>query len=139
MKHTNKITLLALLTVGISVSTLQSCKKYENGPSLSLRSRTERVANVWKIESYILDGSDLTSLTTGYTETYTKDKDFSFSYGSQSGTGKWVFQNDDKEIKVYGIDGQESKIMKILKLEEKSFWYQSTEGNRVSVVHLIPN
>jgi hypothetical protein len=139
MKHKNKIALLALLTITIAVSTLQSCKKYENGPRISLRSRTQRVANIWKIENYTLDGKDLTSLSSGYTQTFTSDNNYSFSFGILGGTGKWVFQNDDKEIKIYGINGQSSSVLTILKLEEKSFWYKSTDAGKITVMHLIPN
>jgi hypothetical protein len=139
MKHKNKIAIIALLALSFSASTFQSCKKYENGPTLSLRSRTQRVSNVWKIENYTLDGVDLTNQVKGYTETFDTDKNYSYSWGLLSGKGKWDFQNDDKEVKVYGIDGQTSRVLTILKLEEKSFWYKSVNNGQTAVMHLIPN
>src|SRR4051812_28318718 len=69
----NKVTLLIILLAGITIPAIQSCKKYSEGPALSFRSKTERVANTWKIDNYKVNGSDYTSLVAGYVETYSKD------------------------------------------------------------------
>lgn len=46
MKKANQI--LAIAVVGSSILTLQSCKKYEDGPFLSLRSKTARLTGEWE-------------------------------------------------------------------------------------------
>jgi len=105
---------------------------------LSLRSRAERVANVWKVENYKINGSDYTSLVSSYTETFSKSGGYSYSWGILSGSGNWTFQNSDKEIKLSGNDGQSSRTLFIQKLEEKSFWYYYMDGNDKYELHLVP-
>ena len=139
MKNKNKISALIILLAAIIIPTVQSCKKYQDGPMLSLRSRTERVANTWKVDNYKINGNDYTSLVAGYTETYTKDGNYYYSWGSLDGTGKWAFQNNDKEIKLTGINNQSSQTLFIQKLEEKQFWYYYMDGNDKKEFHMVQN
>jgi hypothetical protein len=37
------------------------CKKYEEGPTLSLRTKRDRITNLWKFENVTYDGQDVTS------------------------------------------------------------------------------
>jgi hypothetical protein len=134
----NKISILILL-VGIMIPSLQSCKKYPDGPALSFRSRTARVANTWKVDNYKLNGTDYTSLVVGYVETYSKDGAYSYSWGNLAGTGKWEFQNKDTEIRITGISHQSSQTLYILKLEEKQFWYYYMDGNDRKEFHMVEN
>lgn len=138
-KKTNLRSLILVLFIGLLVVSTQSCNKYEDGPFFSVRSRTERVANTWKIDNYKVNGTDYTSLMGGYTETYTKDGDFSFAWGSLSGTGKWAFQNNDEEIKINGTNNMSSMTLFILKLEEKEFWYYYMDGSDRKEFHMIQN
>lgn len=121
---------------------IASCKKYEEGPALSLRSKAARVANTWKIEQYLYNGSDQTSLINAampnYREVYDKDGNYSFSYDGNSGSGRWEFQNDKMEIKRSGVSSQSSETLYILKLKEKEFWYYIMSGNDREEIHLIP-
>lgn len=130
------LTLMMVISIG---TTFSGCQKYSEGPMLSLRSRTERVANTWKVDNYKVNGSDYTSLMGGYTETYSKDGNFSYAWGNLSGTGKWAFQNKDAEIKISGINNTSSQTLFILKLEEKQFWYYYMDGNDRKEFHLVEN
>jgi hypothetical protein len=114
------------------------CKKYDEGPGISLRSKTERVANTWKIEYTATNGVDYTSYFTDYTMTFTKGGEYSFTWGSLTGSGKWEFQNDKNDIKISGVSNQSSETIHILKLKEKEFWYYSMDGNDRTDVHLVP-
>lgn len=127
------IILGALIMLG-----LQGCKKYPEGPAFSLRTKTERVSNTWKVDNYKINSSDYTSLMTSYNETFTKEGDYSYSWGSLNGTGKWAFQNDKEQIKLTGVNNQSSHDLIILKLEEKTFWYYYMDGNDKHEIHLIP-
>lgn len=139
MKKLNFFFALAITLV--LTTTLNSCKKYSNGPWISLETRTARVANVWKMESVTLNGSDVTSTYTNlkYTETYDKDGNYSYSTTLGGGSGKWAFQNSDTEIKRNGVSGQSSIDLTILRLKEKSFWYKFVDGKDSYEFHLIPN
>ena len=57
MKNAKLLVSIALLIV-VSVT---SCKKYPDGPLLSLRSKTEWVANNWKVGQALEGGKDVTS------------------------------------------------------------------------------
>jgi len=137
MKTSKKLTVILMLIVFAVVPAIQSCKKYTDGPAISLRSKTERVANTWKVDNYKVNGDDYTSFVSEYYETYTKEGNFSYSWGSFSGDGKWAFQNDKEEIKITGINNQSSQTLFILKLEEKQFWYYYMDGNDRKEFHLV--
>ncbi len=139
MKTKSTITVLLMLLAGMMIPTIQSCSKYPDGPILSFRSRAERVSNTWKIDNYQVNGTDYTSLMSGYTETFSKDGNYSYSWGNLSGTGKWEFQNKDTEIKLNGVSNQSSQTLVILKLEEKQFWYYYMDGNDKKEFHMIEN
>ena len=130
-----------LIGILVIVSSLTSCKKYPDGPWISLETRTARVANTWKMEQIMLNGSDITSTLTSinYTETYDKSGNYSYSSTIGSGSGKWAFENKDTQIKRNGVSGQSSEDLTILRLKEKSFWYKYTDGKDNYEFHLIPN
>jgi hypothetical protein len=136
MKNNTKV--LALIVLGAMMFMgIQSCKKYEEGPLISFTSRTDRVANTWKVDNYKVNGDDYTSLVAGYTETFTKSGDYSYNWGIISGTGSWAFKNNDAEIQLTGIENQASHTLVILKLEKKQFWYYYMDGNDKKELHLI--
>lgn len=131
-----KIILIGLIALTLA-TTFAGCKKYPDGPEFSLRTRASRVANTWKVENYKINGSDFTSLVSSYTETFSKNKSYSYSWGILDGSGTWAFQNKDAEIKLTGNDNQSSHTLTILKLEEKTFWYYYMNGNDKYELHLI--
>lgn len=126
---TRKIHLLVILLAGLMLPTLESCKKYPDGPFISFRSRTERVSHAWKVGSYTLNGTDLTGTMNTYVETYTKDGNYSYSWYILGGTSKWSFQNKDKEIQLNGVSSHSARTLTILKLEDTAFWYYYMDGN----------
>ncbi|MFO0322762.1 MAG: hypothetical protein ACK504_10085 [Bacteroidota bacterium] len=135
----SKISIVLAVLFAVVIPVVQGCKKYEDGPTFSLRSRKERVSNTWKVENYKINGTDFTSLVSSYTEVFTKKGSFNYSWGLLNGSGTWTFQNKDSEIKLNGNDSQSSRTLVILRLEEKSFWYYYMDGNNKNELHLIPN
>jgi hypothetical protein len=134
MKTKTKILFYLLLVPVLAI--LQRCDKYSDDSPFTLRSRNGRVANTWKVENYKINGSDYTSLVTGYSETYTKKGSYSYLWGNLYGSGTWKFQNKDEEIQLSGSDTQSSRRLFILKLEENSFWYYYMDGNDKHELHL---
>ena len=53
------IKILASLILVISI--LTDCKKYDEGPLISLRTKKARLAGDWKIEKILYDGGDSTA------------------------------------------------------------------------------
>jgi hypothetical protein len=59
LRKTYKYIFFILLTTVLLASA--GCKKYEEGPWLSLRSKKSRVVGVWKFKEVIADGQDITN------------------------------------------------------------------------------
>lgn len=137
MKTIKMRIVLIMLLGAIMVPVLQSCNKYEEGPSLSLMSRTARLANQWKVENYKINGSDYTSLMGDYEETYSKNGAYTYTWSILNGSGTWKFQNNDMEIKLEGNDDRSSRTLYILKLEKKSFWYYYIKDGDRHEMHMI--
>jgi len=131
------VTLLVAVLLVSTLTIVQSCKKYEDGPLVSLRSRTERLSNQWKVDNYKVNGTDFTSLVSSYTETFSKNGAYSYSWTILNGTGTWKFQNKDKEVKLTGDQAQTSRTLFLTKLEEKELWYYFMEGDDKHEYHLI--
>lgn len=83
----NKLIYIAFtLTVIALVSSLSGCKKGDNDPFLSLRSRKARITGEWKLKEGVVTydsnfGGSLISETTAYTETTITTNGASDSYG----------------------------------------------------------
>lgn len=136
----NSIKNLILLFALISLI-FTGCKKYEEGPAFSIRTKTERVANTWKLISYTLNGTDYTSSlnSINYTETYDKDGNYSYNSSIGTGTGRWEFQSDKEQIKRSGVSSQSTETLFILKLKENAFWYYYMDGNDRHEFHFEAN
>jgi len=137
MKNRKNLAVLVLL-VGMLGFGFQSCSQYEDNSGITLVSKTDRLANTWKVENYKVNDTDLTSLVGGYTETFTKQGAYSFQWAILGGTGTWVFQNNYAEIKITNVSNVSSKTLTILKLEEKAFWYYYMDGSDKKEYHLVP-
>ncbi len=104
-----KKVLFTLAAVAISAVVFDSCKKGEEDPFLSLRSRKARLVGEWKLsagtETYVSGGATTTttytetqktetagsnSVTTGYTSTIKIEKDGSFSWTEVETVGSVV-------------------------------------------------
>lgn len=131
-KHLHLAVLLVVVTIGFS-----NCSKYPDGPLMSIHTRTNRLANTWKIENYKKNGTDLTSLTTSYTETFSKNGSYAYSWSLSSGSGSWRFSNSDKEVVLTGTDNQSSRVLTISRLEEDALWYSYSDNGDTYVIHLV--
>lgn len=131
-----------ILPAGILIGLMfiyMACKKYEYGPSLSLRSKKNRIANTWIIElvkknGYILSSRPRSELSIKKDGTITKTDTLLNAAGLDSiirKSGLWEFDNQAENVLVlfanrYGIE--ESHIWYILKLTNDEFWYEETDS-----------
>ncbi len=117
-----RILIITLLTIVI----LQSCKKYPDGPLLSIRSREARITNTWVCEKALVGDVESTAFYTKYTFEYGADKSYSEYNGYNTIKGVWELStNEDSIIVRYGAN----KILhgfKIQKLKNNSM--RLTEG-----------
>lgn len=141
MKNMIRIAALALVVGGIS---LASCKKYEEGPMLSLLTKKARVVGTWTVEAYLENGVDKTSqyrqFVTG--ETFTTKKDGTYTYdatyvvGNSSDAGTWEFIDSKDDLKTLSNQsGSTPDTMVIVKLKSKELWVKSKSGSPVAEFH----
>jgi hypothetical protein len=123
-----KLSVLLIFALAIAFI-LPSCK-YEEGPSVSFRSKTSRLVNKWKIEKVLINGYDV---TVDYKETLTDlvldiqdNGDAATTYVNSGDstvtyTEQWEF-NSDKTGVVFSING----AFDILMLKNDEIWLKQT-------------
>lgn len=130
------MTLLMLWSVG----------KYEDGPAISLRSKTGRIAATWVYDKVFQNDVDVTSQSTaGSTYEFTVERDgtynTAYSYtilgqvvaGDDSGT--WEF-GDDEAFTTKSNTNTNSQTVTITRLTNSEFWTKRTNSNGdVTEVH----
>ena len=140
MKTSNVLAATAI----ILLATVVGCKKYEEGPLVSLRSKKERVANNWRVGQALDNGKDVTENYHQFDYDISKDGKVSLTASytlldvdvSYTTTGVWAFLNNNEKIS-FDIDGNHHNIdYTILKLEEKEMWL--TEDDGTLEMHFIP-
>jgi hypothetical protein len=140
-----KIALFSIAALMMSGIALTSCKKYEEGPALTLLTKKMRIAGTWEVESYWENGVDKTSeYRQGVTsETYVYEKDGTYSIsvttiiGTVNDAGTWELISDKEEFKTLSNQsGSDPDTMVIVRLKNKEFWMKDKGGNTVHEYHL---
>lgn len=123
-----QITRNTLLIALLCTFAFASCKKYEEGPVVSLRSKKERVANTWVMEKIIdSDGTEYQGSQIPDNEiTYTKDGDVENEDGDK--IGEWEF-GDSKESLIFKPEVGDESENDILRLKEDELWLEDENGN----------
>jgi len=146
MKKLNVI----LLTVVASVLMLTSCSPYEEGPAISLRSRTERLCNEWRLTRLYINGTEqtLSSFDQQTTLEFKDNGTINYSYAVMdstaiviTGSGTWEFNDDQTEVFTtitYTLGGTEKDTFKILRLKEEELWFENNEDGDVVETHYEP-
>ncbi len=120
----------------VTMLNFSSCKKYEDGPSFSLKSKKGRLAGEWEVvkletsngEDYLSGGRDMEF-------EFDKDGDFkmkyTYSYGGDSYSytykGEWEFSSDKEELEL-DFDGGGTIECEIKRLTNKEFWFEDEDG-----------
>jgi hypothetical protein len=131
-----------ILTLSLAIAVLfvfNSCGKYEEGPGMSLRSKTARLTGVWKIEKQMVGGVEVTldEETKNSTIEFMKDGkgkvSFSFMGLQMNMDLEWEFNSDKTKLKIRMKDfidptqwGEWSES-EILRLTNKECWLKDTE------------
>ena len=130
---TNQKLFLAV-AMGIILS-FSSCNKYEDGPALSFRSKTNRLVGNWNVVK--IDGIRLLGDGSVVVIDFDKDRDFSIlsSYFQSNGqyvsareAGEWEWENGKEEIEVEGSTFKED--WEILRLTNKELWFEDERGQK---------
>ena len=141
---------LAQLSLFILFISFASCKKYEDGPAISLLSKKARIANIWKVDTYYLNGKDK---TTEYRQLVVREKliffqSGEFQYSELSNwiwvtpeySGTWKFVNDKEEVELTpSTSTVKTKTYKILRLKNKSLWLEErVSSDSLVEYHFLP-
>jgi hypothetical protein len=128
--------LFAPLLLFALIFSFSSCSKYEDGPSLSLRTKKKRLCQQWYADELITGNTVIKLDPSGNFIDIYKNGEYSFSNAGwyYSGSGSWEF-SDDKE-KFYVHLAQQNGIQylvttyeyTILKLTNKKLWLRDEQG-----------
>jgi hypothetical protein len=148
--------LLAFIFFG-SVLFFSECKKYPEGPSISFRSKKERIANTWKIDALLKNDVDsaayFNNVFKDYTLTLSKSGSYTISYyvvvpvlGNITNleSGSWTLTSDKKTITINPSSISVGSVpsassWQILKLYENDFRVRSFDANgKKTEYHFIP-
>ncbi|MFN6943600.1 MAG: lipocalin family protein [Cytophagaceae bacterium] len=123
-----KIILWSLLIA--TTFTLSFCKKYEEGPAISLIPKKQRMANTWKYDKIIKNGNQqhLSSIDRNITLTLESNGDAEGQYSdggfSYKAPGTWIFdENKDKvTISLKHPWHTDTKTYDIIRLKRSELW-----------------
>ncbi len=146
MKNLTRMALVALMIAVV----MPSCKKYEEGPTLSLRSKTARLVNEWKIEKVLINAIDVSSVyTTQYTDFIMNIKDNNtvvYTYTDNNNQpitweATWDFNSDKSGIIITTAGVGVS--FEILRLKNDELWLKETYSvggvSTITEIHYITN
>ena len=138
VKMSQKLLLAAAL---VTVLNFQSCKKYDDGPTFSLKTKKSRLTREWEVvKIYDNEGTQIfpysnSEYSFDISFEFLKKGDFieSFKYSyetysySYSYKGTWEFSSN-KENLLIEMDNSVDK-WKINRLTKKEFWFEDSIGN----------
>ncbi len=137
------LSLLTALAFFMAIG-LNSCSPYEEGPAISLRSKSERMANTWRVDYAVeADGDDLTDSYADDTFILDADGNITYTYelvGTEvTSTGIWAFTNDDENVRfdityeVFGLPINDIQTYEILKLKETEVWIRDIDDDQLEL------
>lgn len=132
MKTKKLINILAVVFLLATLAPISSCSKYEEGPSISLRTKKARITNEWKLDEVKVNGQDITSLIKAdgdFILEIKSDDTYVQTYAGDSDNGKWEFSSDKEELILRGDDDDDDdvQIWTIVRLAHDEFWVKFTE------------
>ncbi len=126
----------------VLVVSISSCRKYEEGPNVSLRTKKARVTNNWKYESAQVNGVEVS-----LDPYYAKQKHYFYRDGKYIQTiidpitlearniqGTWALYDNDRKIAIttknFSGNIDSTSDYNILKLFEKQMWLRTVDNSR---------
>lgn len=129
-----------IAAIGLAVA-FTGCKKYDEGPTLSLASKKGRVANIWKIEKFMENGVDLTAAALLFFNNvsweFKKDKTYIISSSSSTNaeTGTWDFDSKKENLILTPNGGSNAYKEEIIRLTSNEMWWKEVDGSDTYEYH----
>lgn len=146
MKVFAKLAVAALLIGSVTVT---GCGKYEEGPSISLRTKKARVVGEWELEKILENGVDKTSdyraVVASETIEFKKDETYTAAYsytsllggGTDSESGTWAFASDKEKFSTSTTENNvtTTSTVDIIRLTNSEFWTKEVDGGDTYEYH----
>jgi len=141
---------LALLSLVAFMFVGTGCKKYEEGPTISFRSKKARVVNDWHVKKEYKNGKDVTDDNLDLYYLFEDDNTGKITHIIHSGLGditsnnnfKWDFNSDKTKLIITWLDDDGNpdgtEEYTILKLYENEMWWKYQNGDDTYEYHLEP-
>lgn len=128
---------MLLLAVGTVIAAAHGCKKYDDGPGMSLRTKKARLTNAWKYDK--VTNQNGTDFTANYVNQYVelkKDGNYVMT-GSYTDAGTWQFASDKEDIVISSNSGG-AVTWHILRLKSRELWVRQQSGSSFLEFHFLP-
>lgn len=123
----------------LNVLAFSGCKKYEEGPAVSLYTKNARIINLWKFQKVTDEsGDDLSADYVGITVDFKKNGDFLITDGTDYEAGKWELSSDKEDIILENSDDSYIWKWHITKLKNSEMWAKVFDGAYYTEFHLLP-
>lgn len=126
-----------LLLATIVMVGFNACKKYEDGPYLSLRSKHNRVVNEWKLNKATNEGIDVTSQFQEYYFTFNDDNTYTYNRKLVKETGTWDFDDDKLNIILTPAGSSTTESYKIIRLKNDELTLDQTVGSQTTRYYYV--
>ncbi|MEO6239808.1 MAG: hypothetical protein ABIQ40_00665 [Bacteroidia bacterium] len=128
-----------LLILGFTIASIATqCKKYEEGPRLSLHSKKARIANSWKYEQVTHNGTDITASYANCFWELKKDGNYINTQGTSTYAGTWQFASDKEDIILTPASSGYSSTWHIIRLTNDELWVTVHLTTSSYEYHFIP-
>ena len=138
----------SLIILFAATTVFTACRKYEEGPNISLRRKEARVTNNWRIQSAQLNGVEVS-----VDPFWAKQKHYMYRNGDYVVTiidpvslearnlqGKWTLYDNDRKLalttKNFSGNIDSTNDFHILKLYENDMWIRKIDNSLE--LHLVP-
>lgn len=127
-------------------SLLTHCKKYEEGPAISFRTKEERLVNNWDVKVALEDDRDVTYWFRNWTIDITEDgrfvtTDLDEQDSTVTASGFWWLANEKQDLLLVYSDppvDPDRFTYQITKLKEEELWFTRTTDSSHWEFRLIP-
>jgi hypothetical protein len=130
-----KLINFTLMFAVCTIISLSGCKKYEDGPGLSLSSKKSRVVANWEFKKVTYSSVDLTSEFLDFTWEIKKDGQFNMVSNGNIDHGKWDFALDKEALEFRYDDGGIERY-NIKRLTAKDLWMEFIDSGDTIYIEL---
>ncbi len=127
-----KLLAFAILLSFAMMSTT-SCKKYEEGPTLSLTTKSYRLTRDWKLSKAEQNGVDVTNAyPSDLEQTFDDNGSYRMISNGKEFTGTWEFDSDKENILIKQDGSADVESYKIIRLKSSELWLDKDVNGTVT-------